>query len=132
MNRFLPLLLAAAGCSSSDGRTALSGTVTYAGKPVVYGTVMFEPDAAKGHTGPQGAGEIHDGRFVTNPGYGPVAGPHVVRVTGWDVRPGDGMLPPPVVANWTTTIEISTGGGTFDFAIPPQPPPPPKPRPAKK
>jgi hypothetical protein len=117
---YLVLLLLAlplGGCGKS-GRQNLSGRVTYDGKALPYGTIHFNPNTSKGHSGPQGAGEIRDGRYRTNPDYGPMPGPHVVRITGWTSAPDQGMLPPAVVSNYEVEVEVTVGGGELDFDIP--------------
>lgn len=110
-----------AGCGSSDGRNPVSGAVTYDGQPLKYGTIQFDPDTKKGNSGPQGSAEIRDGRYTTPAGFGPVSGPHIVRITGWNAVPEAGMLPAPLVSEYETAIDIPTGGGPLDIAIPPIP-----------
>src|SRR5207244_8143771 len=51
----LPLL---AGCDSSSKKVAVSGTVTYDGQPVEYGTIVFANSG-----GPTSGGEIKDGKY---------------------------------------------------------------------
>jgi len=58
------------------------------------------------------------GKYTTAPGFGPVGGPHVVRITGWNSGPDSGMMPAPVVSEYETPVEIPSGGGPLDFAIP--------------
>ena len=114
----LLLLVCLVGCSPSDGRNTVSGTVTYNGEPLKYATIEFDPDTTKGNRGPQGSAEVRDGRYHTTSGFGPVVGPHTVRITGWDVGPEAGMMPPPLVSEYETTVDIPAGGGPLDFAIP--------------
>lgn len=64
-------------------RYAVSGLLTYDGKPVPAGLVFFEPDSKKGNSGPGGVAEILDGRYQTKPDKGIVGGPHTVRVIGY-------------------------------------------------
>lgn len=123
MNRKWPLLaltcllLHALGCSKGVDRHQITGKVIYDGKPLIYGQITFDPDHAKGASGPQGAGEIRDGSYKTNPDYGPVLGPHTVRIAGWTTTPDQGMLGQPVV-NYVSSIEVSKTSTTFDFDIP--------------
>lgn len=124
--RFQVIVLGAAlalclGCGGGANRQSLSGRVTYDGEPLAYGQIQFDPDTAKGHTGPQGAGEIRDGQYRTNPNYGPTPGPHVVRITGWNSAPDNGMLPPPVVSEYETRVEIPSSSAVLDFEIPKKP-----------
>jgi hypothetical protein len=113
----LLLALILAGCAKG-GRQHLTGKVTWDGKPLPYGTIHFDPDRDKGHKGPQGAGEIRDGRYRTNPDYGPQPGPHVVRITGWSSEPDQGMLGSPVVRDYETRVEVPANGGELNFDIP--------------
>jgi hypothetical protein len=79
-------LAACAGCGSADsheftGETVpVKGKVTYKGKPLTRGEVVFEPDSA----GREAHGEIQpDGRFELSTykaGDGAVAGTHRVAV----------------------------------------------------
>lgn len=94
--RWLPVLACCAalagisGCGGgNDGpkRYGVSGTVTYDGKPVPRGFIIFEPDSSKGNSGPGGGASIVDGRFATESGKGTVGGPHIVKVTGYDGVP---------------------------------------------
>ena len=69
------------GCRDSGaGRFEVSGAVTYKGKPVPAGQVIFEPDPAKGNTGPQGYARMKDGKFKTLSKQGSVGGPVIVRL----------------------------------------------------
>lgn len=69
------------GCSPGSSRVEVSGEVTYAGMPVPAGIVYLEPRS--GSIGPQGIGDVVDGRFRTRSGWGAVAGPHTARVQFW-------------------------------------------------
>jgi hypothetical protein len=53
--------------------------------------IVFEPDPAKGNSGPQGRADIKDGKFDTRlSDKGVTPGAQVVRITG-----GDGANPEP-------------------------------------
>jgi hypothetical protein len=84
------VLLALCGCGSASNRFDVSGTITYRGQPLPAGLVMFDPDIAAGHDGPQGFAHIKDGRFDTRllGGQPVIAGPHRVRIQGFDGQPG--------------------------------------------
>jgi len=78
-----PVLLAAAGCGSGESLPlgTVEGQVTYQGKPLDHGRVVFTPD--KGTTGPQAVGQIQsDGSFSMETGdrAGAPLGTHVVTV----------------------------------------------------
>jgi hypothetical protein len=118
-------LLVAAGCGgSSIVLDEVSGRVTFAGQPVVYGTIEFIPDANAGHTGPAGRAEIVNGEYDTrNGGKGVIAGSHQVRITAYEEKPQESAdetvvveSKPPICVGYT--IEASVGGGTRDFDIP--------------
>jgi hypothetical protein len=112
----LPLLLwASSGCSNSSGRQNISGQVTYNGKPVPYGTVYFDPDSSKGNNGPQGVGEIRDGKYRNKPGFGPFVGPHNVRIIGSESERSDQRLP---FGEYKTSVDIQPGQSKLDFDIP--------------
>ncbi len=78
----LPLLLA--GCGGGPVNYQVSGTVTYDGKPVPVGEVVFEPDTSKGNNGPGSVADIKDGKYTTTSGKGVVGGAYIIRVTGFD------------------------------------------------
>jgi len=80
------IAVAITGCgSATDGpkRFDVSGNVTFDGKPVEYGSIIFTPDTTKQNSGPQGMAKIRDGKYDTsNEGRGVVGGPHHVIITG--------------------------------------------------
>jgi len=84
----LGLLLPLAGCSANAGMPKLgkvSGKVTYKGKPLEYGHIVFTPAAGKGgETGQSATGEIgSDGSYemtTFNTGDGAILGQHVITV----------------------------------------------------
>ena len=82
--RALPLLacmLGAAGCDSGPETAPVSGTVTFRGQPLRFGTVMFQHESG----GQPAIGAIQsDGSFqLTTPGLGDGVrvGPQLVRIT---------------------------------------------------
>jgi hypothetical protein len=111
-------LLFLAGCGGSSGRQVISGSVTFDGQLVVYGTITFSPDTAKGGTGPQGSAEIRNGRYQTEGEKGPVLGPQVVRITGWKSSPEEGVLGAPLFNDYTTSVEVAAASHQLDFDIP--------------
>jgi len=83
----LLVLLILVGCrAKTDGpeRYELTGTVTYLGKPVSTGTIMFEPDFEKGNSGPGSYAVIQNGSYRTEPDKGIVGGPYLARIQGYD------------------------------------------------
>jgi hypothetical protein len=75
-------------CGCGDHRPPgvdLQGSVTWQGKPVPTGFVVFSPDPAKG-SGHQGIAPIQDGRYDTRKEGGRcvAVGPQVAMVAGFD------------------------------------------------
>jgi hypothetical protein len=118
---------ALAGCGPAAPEFhQLSGKVTFDGQPVVYGTVEFIPDAAKGHKGPAGSADINDGVYDTSlaGGQGLSKGPYIARLTIFPEK-----LPPtneneliPTKAPKTIAvgfpIDVNVDGPTLDLAVP--------------
>ena len=113
----LAAILLLAGCAGSDGRRPVSGAVTCDGKPVVYGTITFDPDTSKGADGPQGSAEIRDGRYKSAPEWGARPGVYIVNIVGWDTAPEAGMLGAPICRH-AAHAEVGAAGGVFDFDAP--------------
>ncbi|HBO43340.1 MAG TPA: hypothetical protein DD670_05285 [Planctomycetaceae bacterium] len=113
-----------AGCGGDKAeRYSLTGQVTYQGKPVPAGHLVFEPDASKGNQGPQGFANIENGRYATDQfGRGAVSGPLVVQITAFmdpsqrdeDEPSDEGSL------TYTTHIDLPKEASSFDFDIPEQ------------
>jgi hypothetical protein len=75
----------ALGCGKGDGKRVyrVSGAVTFDGRPVPTGIIIFSPDVAKKNDGPQGSAEIRDGRYDTDwTGKGVAGGPMTITVGG--------------------------------------------------
>ncbi len=91
------------------------------GKPVVAGTVQFEPDATQGNKGPMSIAEIHDGRYETDYGKGVVGGPQKIIVEAFDGNgePGTStMMGRPVSGGpFRTQADIPKEDGTFDISV---------------
>lgn len=92
------LLLVAVGCGPKDpfGRQPIKGFITWNGKPIQYGSIVFEP--AEGQ--PAGAmASIRDGAFDIPRTAGPCAGTYNVWLHAYDhagERPADGSeIAPP-------------------------------------
>ncbi|WP_254510055.1 hypothetical protein [Anatilimnocola floriformis] len=118
-----------AGCgSNSDGprRYAVSGSVTYQGKPVPKGFITLEPDAVAGNSGPGGGTEIRNGKYNTKVAGGVVGGAYKVRIVGTDgvkvtvsgeeLADGRPLFPP-----YETTLEFPKQGTVKNFEIPAAP-----------
>lgn len=87
------VLSACAGCGSSTGAfigstVPVKGKVTYKGKPLTRGEIVFEPDSggreAHGTIGPDGGFEL----TTYKQGDGAVPGTHRVAVTGTSKQDG--------------------------------------------
>ena len=125
--RSLPCLLAilasltALGCGpAGPDRIDITGTVTFRGKPVPAGNIVFDPDAKRGNDGPGAFAHIKQGRFDTrDAGKGPVAGAFHANITGMDGIPGPEMPQGHVIfAQWTTDIDVDRTKTEFNFEVP--------------
>lgn len=114
----------AAGCGpQGPQRYDLSGDVTYDGKQVSKGYMTFEPDSAKGNSGPGAAVDIVDGHYTTRAGQGTVGGPHVVTVSGFDgvAFEQSGVMNPmgrPMFEDVKIEIDVPKEAATRDFELP--------------
>jgi len=110
-----------AGCGRSSGpaRYDVSGKVSYGQAPVPAGRIVFEPDDAKGNSGPPSYAQIKEGRYATPPGKGTVGGPHRVRITGFDGR-GAGESPDgtPLFSEYRASIDLPKEDATRDLDVP--------------
>jgi hypothetical protein len=90
-------LLGAAGCRSRKPElTAVQGTVSYQGTALSSGTIVFTPDASRGHEGALAHGEIKpDGSYSlrTDQGYGAMPGWYRVTIMAVAApgRPAEGQ-----------------------------------------
>ena len=110
----------AAGCNRQPSVRLydISGSVTFAGKPVPRGSIVFEPDESRGNAGPASIADVAAGRFRTRQGRGFVGG--LARAT---VYGGDDTLPTEthdtaLFAPWTTQIDLPRADCTHDFDVP--------------
>lgn len=107
-----------AGCGNSDGpvRYRMAGNVSFDGKPVPFGVIIFDP--ADGNSGPQAAATIVNGKYDTTFEYGPVAGSQSVRIDGNDRMPtptnpsAEALFP-----TFTKKVEISKSDSNLNFEI---------------
>jgi hypothetical protein len=120
----LMILLLLSGCSGhrEPARYDVSGTVTYAGKSVPNGKILFEPDKAKGNRGPSGFATIKEGKYDTSlDGKGTIGGPHVVRIVGFDGVPsGQSMEGKPLFHDYQANADLPAEKTTKDFQVPAQ------------
>ena len=78
----LLLLVVVSGCGPSGPEKAtVTGTVTYAGKPIEFGMIKFNP--IEGTSGPVSSATIKNGEYrIDNKGGVPV-GRHLVQIDGY-------------------------------------------------
>jgi len=122
------LLVLLCGCNGqqSEGPTRypLSGSVTYDGKPVPHGEILFEPDATKGNEGPASTAPIKMGKYSLPSEKGVVGGDYQVSISGNDgvaTTLPDGMELPhgkPLFMNHKSSVSLPKEQATQDFAIP--------------
>ena len=127
---FLLAVLVSTGCGPRD-RYALSGSVTFDGKPIPAGTITFVPFGA-GKPGRTAAFcEIKAGKYDTKTGRNPGSGPHRVMISGCDGVPyksqmGEIVEDHPMGKQLFPThlVEIDVpekNGSVFDYAVPAKP-----------
>jgi len=118
----MTLAICCSGCGP-DGpqRFHVSGHVTFGGKPVPAGTIIFEPDDSKKNEGPQGMAPITDGRFDTaREGKATVGGPHRVTILGCDGVNVSEVSPQgrPLFEPYLTTADLPKKQSQVDFDVP--------------
>ena len=116
----LPLAAVLAGCAG-ERLYHVSGIVTYQGKPVPAGQIVFEPDASAGNKGPAAFAKIKDGHYDTSLGdsRGTVGGPHLVRIHGRDGIPrGELLNGLPLFRDYQTKIDLPKKSGEQNFEVP--------------
>ena len=81
------------GCGDSGPpRLRLSGAAKFDGEPIMYGDVVFTPDGAKGHSGPQGFANI--------------------RGTGFTGEGGK------LICEYEWSVDLPTTDGNYDINVP--------------
>jgi len=99
----------------------VSGTVTFQGKPVPVGHIVFEPDASAGNSGPASYAQIKYGRYDTrgSDGRGSVGGPHLVRIEGRDGIPrGELLNGLPLFREYNTKVDLPKADAKQNFEVP--------------
>lgn len=112
-----------AGCGDRGPRRfRASGSVTFAGKPVRLGRIVFDPDVAAGNSGPQGFAAIENGRYDTagKTWKGFTGGPTVVRIDGLEIiDTADGAAAGrPLFPTYEVKIDLPRTAFTRDFVVP--------------
>jgi hypothetical protein len=123
----LILVLAAAtlGCGRRDGLTRfkISGTVTYAGKPV-GGMVRFVPDGDKGNRGPATMVQVAAGQYRSADGYGVLGGPYRVEISGYEPLTPEqekaGVSPKPLFEGYKVSVDLDKKDSVMNFEVPTQ------------
>lgn len=72
------MLLVCVGCGQETNRLAVSGSVSWHGRALERGSIVFVPHA--GHRGPKVGAEIVNGRYEIPAEQGPTAGDYRVEV----------------------------------------------------
>jgi len=109
-----------AGCGGKKIHD-LSGAITFQGKPVPAGHIVFEPDTSAGNSGAAGFATIKGGFYDTRilEGRGTLGGPHHVRILGLDGKPrGELLNGLPVFPEYSTTADLPKEDATLDFEVP--------------
>jgi hypothetical protein len=117
----LALLLLPLLCGCGGQRVYhVSGTVTYQGKPVPTGQIVFEPDASAGNSGQAGFAKIKDGHYDTRTeGQGTLGGPHLVRIHGRDGIPrGELLNGMQLFQDYNTKADLPKANANQDFDVP--------------
>lgn len=112
-----------AGSSDAPPRFSLSGQVTFDGKPVPAGTILFSPDSSQGNQGPGTSTTIEQGAYRTRPQKGVIGGPMLVEITGYDGIPievdGEKMENGKMLFKpYRTEIDLPHESFQHDFDIP--------------
>ena len=118
------LSLSSMGCGSGGpARFDVSGDVTFQGRPIPAGQIIFDPDPRKGTDGPQGFAHIKNGHYDTrDEGARPVAGAHFVRIDGFDGVPAREMPQGHLIfPRYTTAVELDPSKTEYDFSVPSTP-----------
>ena len=110
---------ASAGCGSDAGAyvgstVPVKGKVTYKGKPLTQGEIVFEPDSggreAHGAIGPDGGFEL----TTFNKGDGAVPGTHRVAVSGTSKKDG---VPLKYKNVSSSKVEVEVAEGKGEYAV---------------
>ena len=111
------------GCGGGPQLTHVSGKVTFDGKPLAKGRILFTPDESQGNAGTNAFAVIENGQYDTQAqGHGTIGGAHRVTIigiadspTGDPTRPGSDRLFEP----FQTTADIPTDGPVeLNFDVP--------------
>jgi hypothetical protein len=114
-------LASSVGCGGGGARRyEVSGTVTFKGSPVPAGTVLFEPDTAKGNKGPGSSTDIVNGHYRVISSNGVVGGHYLVRITGFDGKGddrGEAQRGRQLFPEHVQKIELPFADGTHNIVV---------------
>lgn len=115
----VPIVALLVGCGG-ERTYNISGMVTFQGKPVPAGQIVFEPDSSAGNKGAAAFAKIKDGHYDTSSeGRGTVGGPHLVRIHGRDGIPrGELLNGLPLFRDYQTKVELPKKSGEQNFEVP--------------
>lgn len=128
--RATAVLIMIGGCSASSGpeKVIVQGSVTFAGKPVANGEVLFYP--IDGTPGSVAGGPIKEGQYTAKGRGGVPVGKHRVEIRGYrpPSRPGgadtaieggpaEQYLPDIYNAYSELTCEVDASNATQDFDL---------------
>jgi len=115
-----------AGCGG-DGivRHVVVGKVSYQGKELQTGAIVFEPDASVGQIAPTCFARIADGAYETEHAESPTTGKYKVRVMGYDkskmrtdAAPGEIIDLPELFPEYALEVDIPVPSGRLDIDVP--------------
>ena len=111
------LILLLSGCGG-ERTYHIAGTVTFMGKPVPAGQIVFEP--ADGNKGGPAFAKIKDGHFDTREeGRGTIGGPHNVMIHGRDGIPrGELLSGLPLFRDYSGKVDLPKKNGEQNFEVP--------------
>ncbi len=117
------LFFISGGCGGEGlDRRRIQGTVTFEGKPVEVGAVLFEPTQSVGTIAPTAYLRVQDGKFDTGE-EGPIPGKYKVIVGGYDPSQkqvdSDGVTHTAQLFNdYTFEVEMPPPGNTLHIEVP--------------
>jgi len=121
---FCWMLVCLWGCSHpAEGpeRHRITGHVTFDGKPVPFGSVIFDPDVSAGNSGPQGAANIVNGQFDTaaRGGRGASGGSTLITVTGMTKAAAlEGEDPGLLFTDYQIKRDLGKEGAVIEIDVP--------------
>ncbi|MBA4188710.1 MAG: hypothetical protein C0467_11985 [Planctomycetaceae bacterium] len=126
---FVAIAACAAGCADEKLKD-VSGSVTHGGEPLPAGVVWFDPDPNHPGKPPQGYAYVKGGKFdTTDQGRGVRPGAYLVRVEGFDGKPGNELpLGKPLFTDHQEKQDFAAGSDKLqlEISIPKAAPPSPK------